>query len=265
MSYLLDKKNQRKKILNFVLIIFVISFLFYFRLAIFSGLSFTLHIIVKPVFYFSNGIHSIVSSALGAFKFKNNILEENRNFLLKIQELENVILNQNVLADENMKLKETLGRKSARTNLLLSAVLSKPNRSPYDTLLIDVGEDHGVKTDDLVLALGNVPVGRVAISYANSSKVELFSNSGKTTEVVLSGRDVFLEMTGRGGGNFEIILPSDFTIVKGSSISLPGINSQVVAVVETVIFDPRDSFSHAILTSPANIQELKYVEVLKSQ
>jgi hypothetical protein len=44
---------------------------------------------------------------------------------------------------------------------------------------------------------------------------------------------------------------------------LPGMSAHVVGVVETIISDPRDSFQKALLTSPVNIRELKFLEVGK--
>jgi len=70
-----------------------------------------------------------------------------------------------------------------------------------------------------------------------------------------------MEVAGRGGGNFEMIVPRDFTIVKGDVALLPGIFPYVLGVVEIIISDPRDPFIKALLVSPVNIQELKFVEV----
>ena len=133
----------------------------------------------------------------------------------------------------------------------------------------------GLQIGDIVFALGNIPIGRVAEIYPNSSKVILFSSSGEKTQVVVSGKsdtpdadnngDVFMEVVGRGGGNFEIILPRDFTPAKGDEVVLPGINPYVLAVVETIISDPRDPFIKALLVSPVNIQEFKFVEVETSK
>ena len=69
-------------------------------------------------------------------------------------------------------------------------------------------------------------------------------------------------MIERGGGNFEMILPRDFILERGSVVTLPGIFPYVVAIVDTIISDPRDSFAKILLTSPINIQELKFVEVI---
>ena len=169
--------------------------------------------------------------------------------------------NYNSILIENINLKEILGRKNEKTAMILAAVLSKPNQSPYDTIIIDAGTKQGLKTGDVIFALGNIPIGRVSNVYPNSSKVILFSNSGEKMQVVISGKDVFMEVVGRGGGNFEMILPRDFILVKGDQVVLPGITSYVLGIVETIISDPRDPFVKALLVSPANIQELKFVQV----
>ena len=74
-----------------------------------------------------------------------------------------------------------------------------------------------------------------------------------------SGYDV--KATARGGGNFEMTMPKDLTLSKGDQVVLPGLNSYVLGVVQTIISDPRDPFAKALLVSPVNIQELKFVEV----
>jgi len=145
--------------------------------------------------------------------------------------------------------------------MILSAILSKPNQSIYDTLVIDVGTKQGIKIGNTVFALGNVPIGRVSLVYDNSSKVVLFSSAGEKTQAVISGQDVFLELVGRGGGNFEMMMPKDFSLQKGDQVVMPGLNPHVLAVVETIISDLRDPFTKALLISPVNIQELKFVEV----
>ncbi len=111
--------------------------------------------------------------------------------------------------------------------------------------------------------MGDVPIGRVSDVYQSSSKVVLFSNSGERTQVVVGDKNVFMAVVGRGGGNFEMVVPKEKTLMKGDQVLLPGINSYVVGIVETIISDPRDPFVKALLVSPVNIQELKFVEVVK--
>ncbi len=263
MSYLLDKKIKRKKTSNIIFGVFVLLFIFYFRSPIFRGLSYASHIIFRPVLVLGNGIKNSTSNFFGSLSFKSSLIKENENLKTQINESQADRANYATVLDENVKLKEILGRKKENINFILSAILAKPNRSVYDTLIIDAGENQGVVLNKKVFALGDVPIGYVAEVYLNSSKVILYSSPGEQTEVVVSGKDAFMEAVGRGGGNFEMILPRDFVLENGSEVVLPGMTSYVLGVVKTIISDPRDSYQKALLVSPVNIQQLKFVEVEK--
>jgi hypothetical protein len=118
-----------------------------------------------------------------------------------------------------------------------------------------------------VFALGDVPIGRISDVYSNTAKVILFSNPGETTQAEISpaspnlGGNIFTEIIGRGGGNFEMVMPKDFAFQAGEQVVLPRINSYVLAITQKVISDPRNPFTKLLLTSPVNIQSLKFVEV----
>src|SRR3989344_1382773 len=186
--------------------------------------------------------------------------------------MEAKIANWCIHSDENIKLKEIFGRSENR-ELILAAILAKPDHSPYDTLIIDTGSKIGIEAGSIVFAYGDVPVGRVSDVYPDSSKVILFSNPGDKTEVLISGKlaspdasqggDIFMQVGGRGGGNFEMTLPRDLVLEKGTEVQLPGLAPRVLAIVETILSDPRDAYQKALLVSPVNIQELKFVEIEK--
>ena len=265
MNYLLDKKIKRKKFFNIALGVLVLVILFYFRSGIFNGLSFMAGGLFRPVLILGNNIGEKFGNLGAYFASKNSLSAENENLKTQILESEADRANYASVIAENTSLKEMLGRKDPKTNMILATILAKPNQSPYDTLVIDAGVQEGIEIGNAVFALGNVPIGRVAEVYLNSSKVVLFSNTGEKTQVIISGRDVFVELVGRGGGNFEMILPRDLTLQKGDQVVLPRINPYVLAVVEEIISDPREPFTKALLVSPVNIQELKFVEVKKAE
>ena len=253
---------KKKKFLAVLFFAFIFFVLFYFRSDIWSGLSSVSHKIFRPVLVLGNNLGEKLKNLNSFFISKNSLYLQNKDLQIKLAELEMQNLNYNSVLAENASLKEILGRKNEKTDLILSAILTKPNRSVYDTLIIDAGEKKGIKVQDLVYALGNIPIGRVSLVYDDSAKVTLFSNPGEKTPVVAAG-DIFMEVVGRGGGNFEMTIPANFRLIKGDQVSLPGLNSPVLAVVETIISDPRDSSTKALLVSPVNIQELKFVEVKK--
>lgn len=263
MSYLLDKRIKRNIFFKYILLIVVLFIFIIFKSSIFNGLSYVSNIIFRPILILGNNVGGGLSNTSSYFYSKKSLLSENENLKSKLNEQEARISNYNSILDENLKIKEILERKNEKANMILASILSKPNQSPYDTLIIDVGTKNGIFPEQRVFGLGNIPIGRIAEVYANSSKVILFSNPGEKTEVVVSGKNIFMQAVGRGGGNFEMIIPRDFILEKGAEIVLPGITSFILGTVQNIISDPRDSFQKALLASPVNIQELKFVEVEK--
>jgi len=261
MSYLLDKKIKKKKFINIALGVVLLLILFYFRVSVFNGLSRASQYIFHPVFVLGNNVGNSLKNVDAFFYSKKALLAENENLKAQIAESAADRANYASVVDENNKMQEILGRMAGKTNMILAGILTKPNRSPYDTLLIDAGMKEGVVVDQRVFAFGNVSIGKVAEVYPDSSKVILFSNPGEITEVVIPPKDVFMQAVGRGGGNFEIVLPKDFVIANGAEVDLPGVTPYILGTVQTIISDPRDAFEKALLASPVNIEELKLVEV----
>lgn len=263
MSYLLDKKNKNKKISRIITIILVLFSLFYFRSGILRGLSSGAQAVFHPVVSLGNRIGHSFSDWGSLLRSKKSLLSENENLKSQIEESQADRANYLSVVNENNELKEILGRKLESANILVASILSKSTQSVYGTFLIDVGQDQGILVGQRVFAFGNVPIGKISEVYGGSSKVVLYSYPGEKTEVVISGKDAFMQVVGRGGGNFEMILPRDFILDIGAEVVLPGITPYVLGSVSTIISDPRDSFQKALLASPVNIQELKFVEVEK--
>lgn len=263
MSYLLDKKVKRKRYIYVSLCVVAFFIIFYLRTTAWHAMSFVSHTIFRPVLMMGSNVGERLGGLGSYFLSKNSLLHENEILKLQLAENETRMSNYNSLVADDASLKEILSRKDPKIPMTLSAILSKPNVSAYDTLLIDAGTLSGVKVGDRVFALGNVPIGRIVEVFLNSSKVVLYSSAGERTQVVAGTSNIFLETVGRGGGNFEMIMPRDFVLNKGDTVVLPGINSYVLAVSETIISDPRDPFIKALLVSPVNIQSLKFVEVEK--
>ena len=268
MSYLLDKKVQRKKLYYGVFFLFIFLFLFYFRAGVWRGLSYACIKIFHPVLVVGDAIGKNFGSLGSYFISKSSLSAENQNLKAELDAEQATMANYNSILAENTDLKDTLGRKTPKVNMILAAILSKPNQSLYDTLVIDAGSNEGIKIGQIVFAFSSVPIGRITEVYPESSKVILFSNPGEKTTVVVThatagqaGKNISMELVGRGGGNFEMVMPSGVTFTPGDQVVLPGITPYVVGTVQTIISDPRDSFSKAILTSPVNIQELNFVEV----
>lgn len=277
MSYLLDKKVQRKRNSQIALGVIILAILFYFRIGLWNKFSNISEMIFHPILVLGHGIENKFQSVGAYFISKNYLYNQNQKLQSEVSFDDTRMANYNSIVSDDASLKETLGRKDPKTTMIVATILSLPNQSPYDTLLIDAGTSNGVVAGSTVFALGNVPIGRISDVYQNSAKVILFSNPGETTQAIISYPNTtstgstssatsvndnnIVSVVGRGGGNFEIVIPKGVTLQVGEQAVLPGINSYVLGIVQKVISDPRNAFTKVLLTSPINMEEQKFVEV----
>lgn len=252
---------RKKKITKIflVLVIFVVL-----ALALNFGLgSKIFNYIGKPIWVSKKVAVNELSNLNYLSKSRKSLDLENKSLVEENSKLKISMIDYQILKNENDKLKALIGRISSNNNFILGSILTKPNYSPYDTLVIDIGEDEGLKEGLLVYVNGNIPIGVISQVYANTSLVELYSNPSRITHGLIEESNITVELVGRGGGNFEMSLPFEITANKGTSILLPSINLEILAVVEEDISDPTDPVRKIILRSPINIQNEKWVQVKK--
>ncbi len=263
MSYLHDRKRDRVK-KRFLLGVILVVLLVLLSLAgLFKGLGGLLHTIARPFWRSADTVNVAIDGSTNIIKSKKTLEKDNYNLNARVSELELAMLDYQLLKKDNEDLKLLLSRKTEKEEFILGTILTKPNRSPYDTIVLDVGADHNLSVGQLVFANAQVPIGRVFEVYNKSCLVKLYSTAGVVTEAQIEGSNASIELTGRGGGNFEIMVPHDMEVVSGTNVIIPNINSRIVAIVADIVSDPRDPLKKVILRSPVNIQDLKWVQVLK--
>lgn len=217
--------------------------------------------IISPVFKAQKVLAELPS--LVSFSFsKQDLQKENLRLAESLRQSEALILNQQEILDENTKLKETLGRFKDK-KLLLGEVLAKPNRSPYDTILIDLGLRDGVKKSALVLSYGEIPIGRVEEVREKTSLIRLFSSSQQNEYVEIGENKIPATAIGQGAGNFRVILPKDIAISVGNEVNIPGINPNTIGYVEKIIQSDTETFSYIFFKSNSNIYQLSKVFIME--
>lgn len=258
-----DKKSidRKKRLLKASLVVVIVVLFFVTGLVSVSGGM--LNILGKPLWKMRSNISESVSANLHVVRTKKSVFAENEELQKRLIEQNLAMVDYGVLKSENTELKNLLGRLPKNHSFVLGNVLVRPSQSPYDTLIVDIGSDQGVKEGDKVFANANIPIGYVSHIYKDSSLVSLYSNPGETTEVMISGSNASVELVGRGGGNFEMSVPIDLPSDRGTMVLLPSSGSMVIATIEDVISNPTDPVKRVILRSPANIQQLKWVQIEK--
>jgi len=164
------------------------------------------------------------------------------------------------LENENATLKFLLNRPGEPTSKL-GLVLSSLRSSPYDTFIIDLGSDQGVAFGDRVISVNGVSLGAIIEVYPKISKVELYSAFGQNLEAQLDIETRVL-MNGQGSQNFFLSLPRGVTVSSSSTLSLPGFDQFIIAIVNRIENDPGDAFQRVYARSPVNIHSLRHVLVL---
>ncbi|MBK5215775.1 MAG: hypothetical protein JJE53_03145 [Candidatus Pacebacteria bacterium] len=256
-----DKKQitRRKKIIRNI-----IGFGIFFILSVVGFLSWTgkiFNYVGKPIWSAEKFVTDGLYNTNYLFRSKASITKENHLLIEEISDKKLSMIDYQILKNDVDKLKEILGRIPVNNDFILGNILAKPNHSLYDTLIIDIGSDLKLKKGSQVYASGNIPIGNIADVYDSTSLVSLYSSPGQKTEGFIDITNISVELTGRGGGNFEMIIPIELIINKGTMVLLPGNSSLVVAVVDEIISKPSDPFKKVILTSPINVQNIKWVQV----
>ncbi len=151
-----------------------------------------------------------------------------------------------------LELENQIGRETR-----MAMVLSRPPQTPYDVVIVDIGNDSSVAVGHQVLLPEGLPVGKVSEILGSQAKVKLFSAVGEETQATLERHNVPVSLRGAGGGNFTINLPRDVAVEKEDRIISS--ESSLLAVVEDITIRPTDSFKEVLAKSPTNIFSLRFV------
>ena len=165
------------------------------------------------------------------------------------------------LEKENSDLKEIMARNSSSSPMLLSYIVKKPPFTAYDSYVIDIGKNSGVKNGDKVYANGNLLLGEIVEINGNFAKVKLYSSYGEKFDVLIGKNNIEATATGKGGGAFEVVLPKDSKVQLNDSVSVPDLNVSVFGIVKNISRDPARAFSTVLFSQPINTYEQKWVQV----
>lgn len=260
MIYRRDNNQERKK--KFFIILTIFFFLFLFTLTpVGSATRSLLGQFAPSVWGVGGKLVRFNTQIFSVFYSKSSLLEENEALKKEIRDISLKLLDRNLLYEENLALKERLGR-SGPGQTVVARVLAKPPRSPYDTLVVDVGSREGIRGGEKVLYSDNIMIGEVAEVSEKTSKIKLLSSSGENINVTIGKSAVSALAIGIGGGNFEIKIPHDTPVSPGDSILAPSLMPYILGVVEYIESKESDPFKRILFKSPISPLEIETVEIV---
>ena len=263
MNYPLKSKPKHEHRLRIILVIglFLSLSLLAFILPNFTRS--VLYTISRPLWLMSDSVSESFLGIKGYFSFKNALIKRNSALEEELASLKLKETDYDFISAEIADLKTELGR-SGSMSRIYSQVLSKPPRSPYDTLVIDQGITEGISVGNKVYLSGNIVSGVGSWVTAHTSLVELFSSGNQKQEVVLSRTGVSFELKGRGGANFQLEVPKDTDIAIGDVFEYPGISSSIIGSVYHIDSGSQSSFKIIYVRIPVNVFSAKSVYVEKN-
>lgn len=261
MTYLLKSKRQHTPgPKSFWIVVFsVVCIFIIFSVLGYMPISRVLITVGSPFWSISAAVTESLSSVVSLVRSKNDLIENQYILETRLGAVTQDVSMITILRDENASLKEILGRSSFKRTLI-STVLSNPARTPYDTLVIDVGKKFGVVSEARV-SVGGIVVGSISEVTPTWSRVRLFSSPGEEYPVIIGKTRVTSLASGLGAGNFDAKLPRELDVVSGDTVIFPEFDKQILGVVESVELTPNDSFQRILFKSPINLAEIRFVEV----
>ena len=131
-----------------------------------------------------------------------------------------------------------------------------------NTLIINQGQEHGVAVGDLVYANGIVLVGRISDVYDVTSRVQLFTHPNQLRSVMLFPQNEILDLQGNGQG-FILEVPREIQISVGDLLYDRSVYGAIIAIVQSVEFDPRDPFQQVYAHYPISEKNIYAVGIAK--
>jgi cell shape-determining protein MreC len=259
-----DSIRRRKKrwmitsiLLGFLVIVVILNF---FAPQIISPLT---HAAGLPVLRTRIMAIGGASELIDVLHSKRTLLQENRELRQKMLLMSALEIERNALKSENEQIKAMLGRSTSTIPVILAQILSKPGYSPYDTLILDVGEQDGVKVGDLVLVENTLVVGEIMTVQGHSSNALLYSSPEHKTEVFIGQRAVQATAVGKGGGNFEVRVPRNTEFQKGDEVRLSHFPDIVFGSVTDINGATADTFERVLFRSLIDVSDVRFVTIKK--
>lgn len=253
-----DRKMKRKRVIIFLF--FLATLLLLLRSPAEHYLSSAFHYVLYPLYVAKNSVTDGLNASSYLFQSKESLAEENGRLKDTIDALLVESYSRNALREENDHLKSVLLRNPDRP-FLLARVLAVPGEVPYDTLLIDVGQNTGITPGMHVFVDGDFLIGEVTQVFARSAIVTLLSSHGNELPVRFSASGTPGVAYGMGGGNFSMVLPKTIPVNIGDIVEVPQLTPTYLGVIGAVVEDDTSSLQYVYFRLPFNVSALRYVYI----
>jgi len=236
-------------------------------------------------FYFlENPVKKFIFNITGFFYNKNSsgfteeIQNLNKDILVEkvlslteeIKTNENYKIQNQILLAENEELKKQLNFFEKNNYQSIGAeVVGRAVDPLATTLIINRGEEHGIKIDNPVIIADGVLVGKIIKVLKNESIVRLINDNNSKIGATILNKDKSLGLVEGGYGlgvkmdyipQNEIINIGDVVVTSGLTEGIP--RGLIIGKVEVVEKQAHQPFQQAILNTNADLSYINVVSVI---
>lgn len=211
--------------------------------------------------------HTEFSVKSGSLKSPEQLLAENEELRRQIMNMEHRMGEVRFLEQKNIELESLIGHfvgtttdEHGSSRVLLGAVLIRPPLSPYDELIIDIGEDDGVSLGDFVYA-SDILIGSISTVNRNTSRVRLFSSPGEKHQVIIGVDGFATTAIGKGGGQYQAQISRETSISEGDLVINSSSDNMPFGHISSIIRDQTQPFVTVLFSLPANLYQVRWVTV----
>lgn len=216
--------------------------------------------IARPFIIVRNAIGESIVSTVSFFQSKAAIEAQNATLQKELILYNAVVAERDYFAGQTADLQKLLGSAGSSTpsKFAIARILSKPNFSPYDTMLVAASDS--INIGDLVFADPHTIIGYVSAVSKTAVTVTAYSTPGQNTKVLIGSSSIEAVATGLGGGTLEVRLPRNAPVAIGDLVTAAGISDiGILGRVEVATATPSAPFERVLFTSPLDIFDLSYV------
>ncbi len=204
------------------------------------------------------------------FQNREQFFDAYRAAQLSLQKRDENEARLKLLEEENVELKKQLGFKEKNNyEILLTKVIGNNLEGTEKTIIIDRGENEGVKIGDPAVVEEGILIGKVIKTEKDISIVRLLSDNQSKVAATIINREKSLGIVEGGYGlsvrmNFiprnETVKTGDLVVTSGLQEDTPrGLLIGKVAAIENEAYQP---FQQAILTPSADYSRFVYISII---
>ena len=248
--------SRDKKIKRIVLVTLVLLLILY---AVPKLFAFSSALVMSPIHRVETWMYLSTDSFPQFFRERSTLIDELNAFKYTQSAQSGDKLTVELLTSENETLRGLLGAKGERR--LVAGVIGRPNKMPYDVLVLDRGSADGIFEGAPVFIGGDAVIGVVGKVFKQSSVVTLVTSPSFTTSVYIIGPNIYTTAEGVGGGQLRVGVPQGIELAPGNVVILPGIDAGVYGEVSIVQSVPSEPQQYGYVSPEVPLSGLRLVSV----